>query len=72
VRSRRVVPTRDPRSSTVVRPSPTASGSGYGRPGRLSEKAVLDPFTMSGEAALALLRELVETAAIVTRDLDPA
>jgi hypothetical protein len=38
----------------------------------LSEKAVLDPFTMSGEAALALLRELVETAAIVTRDLDPA
>jgi hypothetical protein len=38
---------------------------------RFSEKAVLDPFTMPGEAALALLQELVETAAIVTRDVGP-
>lgn len=36
---------------------------------RYSEKAVLDPFTMTGEGALALLEELARTAAIVTRDL---
>jgi hypothetical protein len=33
---------------------------------RFSEGAVLDPFTMSGEAALALLEELVSTAAITS------
>ena len=37
---------------------------------RFSEKAVLDPFRMSGAAGLALLQELVDTAAIVSRDLD--
>jgi hypothetical protein len=36
---------------------------------RYSEKAVLDPFTMTGGGALALLEELANTAAIVTRDL---
>lgn len=36
---------------------------------RFSEKAVLDPFLMSGAGALALLEELVSTAAIVSRDL---
>jgi hypothetical protein len=35
---------------------------------RFSERAVLDPFAMSGTGALALLQELVATAAIVTRD----
>jgi hypothetical protein len=33
---------------------------------RFSEAAVLDPFTMSGEAALALLEELLSTAAITS------
>jgi hypothetical protein len=36
---------------------------------RFSEKAVLDPFSMTGSGALALLEELVTTAAIVSRDL---
>lgn len=36
---------------------------------RYSEKAVLDPFTMTGSGALALLEELAATAAIVSRDL---
>ena len=36
---------------------------------RFSEKAVLDPFSMSGSGALALLEELVTTAAIVSRDI---
>ena len=36
---------------------------------RFSEKAVLDPFSMTGAGALALLEELVSTAAIVSRDL---
>jgi hypothetical protein len=36
---------------------------------RFSEKAVLDPFSMTGDAALALLDELASTAAIVSRDL---
>jgi hypothetical protein len=35
---------------------------------RYSERPVLDPYAMSGKAALALLEELIETAAIVTRD----
>lgn len=35
---------------------------------RYSEKAVLDPFSMSGAGALALLEELAKTAAIVSRD----
>jgi hypothetical protein len=34
---------------------------------RFSERALLDPFAMSGTGALALLQELVATAAIVTR-----
>jgi hypothetical protein len=33
---------------------------------RFSEGAVLDPFTMSGPAAIALLEELVSTAAITS------
>ena len=37
---------------------------------RFSNKAALDPFTMTGGGALALLQELADTAAIVTRDLD--
>ncbi len=36
---------------------------------RFSEKAVLDPFSMSGAGALALLEELVTTAAITSRDV---
>ena len=36
---------------------------------RYSEKPVLDPFSMSGAGALALLEELAKTAAIVSRDL---
>lgn len=36
---------------------------------RFSEKAVLDPFSMSGAAALALLEELVATAAISSRGI---
>jgi hypothetical protein len=36
---------------------------------RFSDKPVLDPFSMSGSSALALLEELVTTAAIVTRDV---
>ena len=36
---------------------------------RFSEKPVLDPFSMTGPGALALLEELVTTAAIVTRDI---
>lgn len=36
---------------------------------RFSERPVLDPFTMSGTGALALLEELAHTAAIVTRDV---
>ncbi len=35
---------------------------------RFSEKPVLDPFSMTGPGALALLRELASTAAIVSRD----
>ena len=35
---------------------------------RFSESAVLDPFSMSGPASLALLEELASTAAIVSRD----
>ena len=35
---------------------------------RFSESPVLDPFSMSGPASLALLEELTSTAAIVTRD----
>ena len=34
---------------------------------RFSEKPVLDPFAMTGSAALALLEELVTTASITTR-----
>ena len=34
---------------------------------RFSERSVLDPFTMSGKGALALIEELVQTAAIVSR-----
>ena len=37
---------------------------------RFSEKAELDPFTMTGAGAMALLEELAATAAIVSRDLD--
>lgn len=36
---------------------------------RFSERPVLDPFSMTGAAALALLEELARTAAIVSRDL---
>ncbi|MFO0690121.1 MAG: BLUF domain-containing protein [Myxococcota bacterium] len=36
---------------------------------RFSEKPVLDPFSMSGAGALALLEELAGTAAIVSRDV---
>ena len=36
---------------------------------RYSEKPVLDPFSMTGAGALALLEDLAKTAAIVTRDL---
>jgi hypothetical protein len=36
---------------------------------RYSERAVLDPFTMTGRGALALLEELVQTAAIVSREV---
>jgi hypothetical protein len=35
---------------------------------RFSESPVLDPFSMSGQASLALLEELTSTAAIVSRD----
>lgn len=35
---------------------------------RFSERPVLDPFSMSGPAALALLEELAATAAIVSSD----
>ena len=35
---------------------------------RFSESPVLDPFSMSGPASLALLEELTSTAAIVNRD----
>jgi hypothetical protein len=35
---------------------------------RFSEKPVLDPFSLSGQTALALLEELTRTAAIVGRD----
>ncbi len=35
---------------------------------RFSERPVLAPFSMSGQAALALLEELAETAAIVSHD----
>ena len=35
---------------------------------RFSESPVLDPFSMSGPASLALLEELTSTAAIVGRD----
>jgi hypothetical protein len=35
---------------------------------RFSESSVLDPFSMSGPASLALLEELTSTAAIVGRD----
>jgi hypothetical protein len=36
---------------------------------RFSEKPTLDPFSMTGAGALALLEELATTAAIVSRDL---
>lgn len=36
---------------------------------RFSEKAVLDPFSMSGSGALALLEELVTMGSIVRRDV---
>lgn len=36
---------------------------------RFSERPVLDPFSMSGAGALALLEELAGTAAIVSRDI---
>ena len=35
---------------------------------RFSESAVLDPFSMSAQAVLALLEELTSTGAIVSRD----
>ena len=35
---------------------------------RFSESPVLDPFSMSGQATLALLEEPTSTAAIVSRD----
>jgi hypothetical protein len=35
---------------------------------RYSESAVLDPFSMTGRAALSLLQELTESAAIVSHD----
>lgn len=35
---------------------------------RFSERPVLSPFSMSGQAALALLEELAQTAAIVSHD----
>ena len=35
---------------------------------RYSERPVLDPFSMTGRAALALLEELATSAAIVTHD----
>jgi hypothetical protein len=35
---------------------------------RFSETPVLDPFAMSGKAAMALLEELASSAAIVSRD----
>jgi len=35
---------------------------------RFSEKPLLDPYSMTGTGALALLDELVETAALLTRD----
>src|SRR5512145_806578 len=35
---------------------------------RFSESPVLDPFSMSGAASLALIEELTSTAAIVSRD----
>jgi len=35
---------------------------------RYSERPVLDPFSMTGHSALALLEELVASAAITTRD----
>lgn len=34
---------------------------------RYSEKPTFDPFTMTGEAAMALLEELIDTAAITSR-----
>lgn len=34
---------------------------------KYSEKAVLDPFTCSGQASLSLLNELIATAAVVQR-----
>lgn len=39
---------------------------------RFSESAVLDPFTMSGKAALALIEELTSTAAITGHDVTQA
>ena len=35
---------------------------------RFSESPILDPFSMSGQSALALLEELTSTAAIVSHD----
>lgn len=35
---------------------------------RFSERSELDPFTMTGAGAMALLEDLANTAAIVTRD----
>ena len=35
---------------------------------RFSERPVLDPFSLSGQATLALLEELMSTAAIVSRE----
>ena len=36
---------------------------------RFSERPELDPFSMTGAGAMALLEELADTAAIVSRDL---
>ena len=35
---------------------------------RFSETSMLDPYTMTGSGALALLEELTESAAIIGRD----
>jgi len=34
---------------------------------RYSEKALLDPFSISGKASMALLQELIDSAAIIGR-----
>ena len=35
---------------------------------KYAEKAVLNPFTCSGQASMALLRELIATASVLNRD----